>query len=129
VAHNPEVNVWFPLIDAGLSKTDCRQILLQAGIVEPRTYGEGFNNANCLAAGCVKGGKGYWNHIRKKRPQVFWRMAAKEREIGYALLKTESKDENGETVYTPVFLDELHPDDGNHREEAAFQCGLFCGQY
>jgi 3'-phosphoadenosine 5'-phosphosulfate sulfotransferase (PAPS reductase)/FAD synthetase len=121
--HNPLVMTWFPLIELGIDKNEARQMLLKAGIQEPRTYAEGFNNANCLAAGCVKGGIGYWNHIRKMRPEVFWRMAEKEREIGYALL-TQVVD----GVSTPVYLDELDPNAGNHQSEAAIQCGLFCGK-
>jgi hypothetical protein len=121
--NNPEILPWFPLVEMGIGKTGARGMLLQAGIAEPRTYAEGFNNANCLAAGCVKGGIGYWNHIRKVRPLVFQRMAEKERQIGFALLKV-MKD----GVYTPVFLDELDPSLGNHRAEPDIQCGLFCGQ-
>lgn len=120
--HNPLVMTWFPLVEAGITKQEARQMLLEAGIKEPRTYAEGFNNANCLASGCVKGGIGYWNHIRKMRPDVFARMAAKERELNYALL-TQTVD----GVATPVFLDELDPNARNHRAEPAIQCGLFCG--
>lgn len=114
---------WFPLVEAGITKQEARQMLLEAGIKEPRTYAEGFNNANCLAFGCVKGGIGYWNRIRKMRPEVFERMAKKEREIGYALL-TQVVD----GVSTPVYLDELDPTAGNHQAEPAIQCGLFCGK-
>jgi hypothetical protein len=120
VANNPEVDAVFPLIDAGLTKAECRHILAKRGIAEPVTYAMGFNNANCLAAGCVKGGIGYWNHIRRVFPDVFERMAQKERQLGYALLAQNGK---------PVFLDELHPDAGNHKAEPAIQCGLFCGEY
>jgi 3'-phosphoadenosine 5'-phosphosulfate sulfotransferase (PAPS reductase)/FAD synthetase len=127
VDNNPEVQAYFPLIERGLAKTDCRQLLAQACIKEPRTYAEGFRNANCLNSGCVKGGMGYWNHIRKMRPDVFWRMAAKERELGYALLKSETTGENSERIATPVYLDELPENAGNYDAEPGFQCGLFCG--
>ena len=129
VNNNPEVTVWFPLIEEGITKQIARQILAQAGIQEPRTYGEGFKNANCLKTGCVKGGMGYWNHVRKMRPDAFWRMAAIEREIGHAICSTEERGPNGERVKIPVYLDELDPRAGNYDTEPAFQCGLFCGQY
>lgn len=129
VENNPEVTVWFPLIDEGITKPMARQILAQAGIQEPRTYGEGFKNANCLKTGCVKGGMGYWNHIRKMRPDAFWRMAAIEREIGHAICSTEERGENGERIKVPVYLDELPVNAGNYDSEPAFQCGLFCGAY
>jgi len=126
VMHNPEINTWFPLIEAGITKSNARQILLEAGIKEPRTYSEGFKNANCLERGCVNGGMGYWNHMRKVRPRVFWNMAAEERKIGYAICSKEIKGDNGERVKIPVYLDELAPDAGNYDAEPAFQCGLFC---
>lgn len=127
--NNPEVTAWFPLIEEGITKSQARQILAQSGIKEPRTYAEGFKNANCLKTGCVKGGMGYWNHIRKMRPDVFWRMAEVERKIGHAICSTEEHGENGERVKVPVYLDEVPPHWGSYDSEPAFQCGLFCGQY
>jgi len=129
IDNNLEVRSWFPVLEAGYSKDNCREILFNAGIKEPRTYAEGFHNANCLAAGCVKGGIGYWNHIRKVRPVVFWNMATKEREIGFALLAKETTGEHGERIKIPVFLDELSPEDGNYKTDPSFQCSLFCGQF
>lgn len=123
VTNNPEVDTWFPLIELGITKSEARQMLVAAGIQEPRTYGEGFRNANCLARGCVKGGMGYWNHIRKVRPDVFWNMAQLEREIGHAICSTETTGR----VKVPVYLDELEPTAGNYNAEPAFQCSLFCG--
>ena len=35
----------------------------------PLMYDLGYPNNNCI--GCVKGGMGYWNHIRKDFPEVF----------------------------------------------------------
>lgn len=116
--NNPEVTAWFPLIESGITKNMARQMLKEAGIAEPVTYSLGFNNANCLKAGCIKGGMGYWNHIRKVRPHVFERMALKERELGFAINKRNGK---------PVFLDELDPLAGNYDSEPGFQCSLFCG--
>ena len=127
--NNPEVNVWFPLIDEKITKNMARQILANAGIQEPITYALGFKNANCLKTGCVKGGMGYWNHIRRIRPDVFWNMAKVEREIGHSICSTETKGENGERVKVPVYLDELSTNAGNYNSEPAFQCGLFCGTY
>ena len=119
--NNPEVHTWFPLIENGTTKAMARGILLARGIAEPRTYKEGFRNANCLAVGCIKGAKGYWNHFRKMRPLAFNEMAKLERELEFAI-NTITKD--GERQ--PVFLDELPPDAGNYRSETGIQCGLFC---
>lgn len=127
--NNPEVRVWFPLIEENINKPMARQILARAGIVEPVTYTLGFNNANCLKTGCVKGGMGYWNHYRKFNPDGFWVMARLERKMGHAICSTEERGPNGERVKVPVYLDELDPAAGNYDTEPAFQCGLFCGQY
>lgn len=128
VENNPEVTPWFPLLERGITKSEARQMLMQAGIDEPITYKLGFKNANCLARGCVKGGMGYWNHIRKVSPDVFVNMAQMEREIGHAICSTEVRDARGVRVKVPVFLDELDPRAGSYEAEPAFQCGLFCGQ-
>ena len=120
--NNPEILTWYPLIEAELTKDDCHTILLNAGVRRPATYDLGFNNANCLLRGCVKGGAGYWNHYRKVYPDRFAEMAKLEREIGAAICKTYV---NGERV--AIYLDELPPDMGRYDAEPAFQCGLFCG--
>jgi hypothetical protein len=125
--NNPEVNTWFPLIEQGINKDTARQMLAQVGVAEPITYSLGFKNANCLKRGCIKGAMGYWNHLRRVLPHVFWNMAKKERDLGYALCAKEERGPNGERVKIPVYLDELDPEAGNYDSEPAFQCGLFCG--
>ncbi len=125
--NNPEVTTWFPLLEKGITKAEARQRLMLAGISEPRTYREGFKNANCLARGCVKGQAGYWNYIRKMRPEVFANMAKMEREIGHSICSKTIVNQ-GINVKVPVYLDELPPNMGNYEAEPAFQCGLFCGQ-
>lgn len=128
-AHNPEVTAYFPLIEAGITKDMARHILLAHGIEEPITYSLGFQNANCLKRGCVKGQMGYWNHYRKVFPEGFSCMAKLERELGYAICSREQRGPNGERIKIPVFLDELPDTAGNYKNEPSFQCGLFCGEY
>jgi hypothetical protein len=101
----------FPLIEKGLSKDQCAGKLLSAGIELPMMYKLGYRNNNCI--GCVKGGKGYWNKIRKDFPFHFKKMAKMERKVGYSCI-------NG------TFLDELHPKDGNMSREIMPNCGLIC---
>jgi hypothetical protein len=72
---------------------------------------------------------GYWNHIRKVRPDVFWRMAKVERDIGHSICVKVQDDGNGSRKQLPIFLDELAPDDGNYKSEPTIQCGLFCGEF
>lgn len=106
-----EANHRFPLIESNLSKEDCHAILKRLGIKRPRMYDLGYHNNNCV--GCVKGGKGYWNKIRKDFPEVFEKRAKLEREIGASCI-------NG------VFLDELDPNAGKNQTEILEDCSLFC---
>lgn len=101
----------FPLIENNLTKEDCHGMLAELGIKRPRMYELGYHNNNCV--GCVKGGKGYWNKIRKDFPDVFVKRAKLEREIGASCI-------NG------VFLDELDPDAGRKESEILEECSLFC---
>lgn len=121
--NNPELNIWCPLIDRGISKADCHDIIFQAGIEQPAMYKLGFKNNNCI--GCPKGQQKYWARIRLHFPDVFDRMAKVERELNVAINKSYAGD--GERKR--LFLDEL-PDDINITEpEQSISCGLFCGQY
>lgn len=101
----------YPLIAAKLKKKDCFRIITEAGIELPWSYRNGLNNANCI--GCVKGGMGYWNHIRRISPETFDRMAKLERTIGASCI-------NG------VFLDELDPTRGRHESLKLPSCGFLC---
>lgn len=112
---NFEVALETPLIDEGLTKSDCLAMVARTGIELPAMYKLGYQNNNCI--GCVKGGMGYWNKIRRDFPGTFWRMAELERKINATCLR-----DNGE----PLFLDELAPDRGNAQDEPSFECSLLC---
>ena len=73
-------------------------------------YDLGYTNNNCI--GCVKGGMGYWNKIRKEFPEVFSSRAKLERDIGHSCIKG-------------VFLDELDPNRGRN-DEVIPDCGIMC---
>lgn len=115
IKNNPELYgcVKYPLIAKGYTKDKCFQVLQEAGIELPWSYRIGFANANCI--GCVKGGKGYWNHVRKVAPEVFDRMAKLERTIGASCIKGR-------------YLDELQPHEGRHEPLTLPGCGFFCEQ-
>lgn len=115
---NPDVLVSFPLIEQGLRKGDCFDVVRAAGIRLPEMYRLGYRNNNCI--GCVKGQSGYWNKIRRDFPETFARMAKLEREIGAAICKTESGGKR-----EAVYLDELDPSVGLY-EEQDISCGLLC---
>ena len=116
VEANPQAAHEFPLIDRGLSKEEVHGLFHQLfSFQRPLMYRLGYPNNNCL--GCIKGGMGYWNRIRKDFPEVFESRAKLERQLGYAILK----DSNG-----PVFLDELDPDRGDMDMEVFPDCGIMC---
>jgi hypothetical protein len=112
---NPNLACRFILEEDGMNKRACLQMVHDAGIELPAMYRMGYRNNNCI--GCVKGGAGYWNKIRRDFPPVFARMAAKERELGYALCRSKGQ---------PCFLDELPPDAGRYEEEPDIECGPQC---
>lgn len=107
----PEFTHEFPLIDKGLSKEDCHALAKDLGLKRPLMYDMGYRNNNCI--GCVKGGMGYWNRIRKDFPKVFKARAELEREIGHSCM-------NG------LYLDELEPNRGKMEEEVLEDCSIMC---
>lgn len=114
VEQNPGVDARFPLVEAGLTKGECLALIERAGITIPEMYRLGYRNNNCL--GCVKGGMGYWNKVRRDFPEVFDRMARQERKMGRTVLRS-----NGEALY----LDTLDPERGNYEAED-IACGPVC---
>ena len=107
----PEIKAWFPLIEKNLTKDNCIGMVKILGIEVPMMYRLGYNNNNCI--GCVKGGAGYWNKIRKDFPEQFKRMSEIERKVGHSCLKG-------------TFLDELDPKKGKHINEPSMSCDFIC---
>lgn len=111
-------NVLPVLIDEGLTKNDCFDILTSAGIRLPEAYFLGYPNANCR--GCVKAtSPSYWNHVRKVDPEVFASRSEQSRRLGARLVRVNNQR---------VFLDELSPDaKGRPLKELRLpDCGIFC---
>jgi 3'-phosphoadenosine 5'-phosphosulfate sulfotransferase (PAPS reductase)/FAD synthetase len=121
---HPEVDLWTPLIDQGLTKKDCLSLLAEAGIELPAMYKLGYQNNNCI--GCPKGGMGYWNKIRRDFPDVFDRMAQVEQKLGATCIREEMKDEAGNRYTVPLPLVALAPDRGRYQDEPDIDCGLLC---
>lgn len=111
----PDFNHQFPLIERHLTKQDAHGICKKLGIKRPLMYDMGYSNNNCI--GCVKGGQGYWNKIRKDFPDIFESRAKMEREIGHTILRNK----NG-----LLFLDELDPQAGRNEKEIMEDCGIHC---
>lgn len=110
-------NILPVLIERRISKPECYQRLIEAGIKLPRVYRMGYPNANCI--GCVKAtSPTYWNHVREMHPDVFADRAEQSRRLGARLVR-----HNGERI----FLDELPTDAyGADMKNMDFECGIFC---
>lgn len=103
------------LIDNKIDKASCLSIIKKVGIELPVMYQLGYDHNNCI--GCVKGGLGYWNKIRKDFPETFDRVAKLERKMGKSILLDNKQ---------PYYLDELDPDRGNYKTEPDIRCDIFC---
>jgi PP-loop superfamily ATP-utilizing enzyme len=114
-----------PLIDRGLTKDDCKAMVIRAGIELPMMYRLGYENANCI--GCVKGGLGYWRAIREDFPAQFERVAQAEERV--AGLHGENayilRHRSGPLKGKRFPLRELPPGKAD-RGEPLPSCGLFC---
>jgi len=86
-------------------------MITSLGIKRPAMYNLGYQNNNCM--GCVKGGMGYWNKIRKDFPGVFASRARLERNVGHSCIKG-------------VFLDQLDPNAGRDEKPIDMSCGGMC---
>ena len=111
-------NVIPVLINDNLTKQDCFDIIINAGIELPLAYRLGFPNANCI--GCGKAtSPTYWNHVRLHRPDVFESRAKLSRKIGAKLVRVKGKR---------IQLDELPPDaKGRPLKSLKMpECGIIC---
>lgn len=116
VEANSQAKHKFPLIEQNLSKEEVHGLFERTfNFPRPVMYDMGYPNNNCI--GCVKGGMGYWNRIRKDFPEVFESRAKLERTVEHSMLK----DKNG-----PVYLDELDSDRGDMNTEIFPECGIMC---
>ena len=110
-------NILPVLIEDGLTKQDCMDIIMAEGISPPKVYSLGYPNANCI--GCVKAtSPTYWNLVRSTFPETFNRRAEQSRDIGARLVRVKGKR---------IFLDELSPTEkGRPIKEMVIDCGIFC---
>lgn len=114
--NNPDLNLAWPLVRAGLTKADCLKMLRDAGIELPMMYRLGFENNNCI--GCVKATSShYWNLTRKHFPERFRQRAEQSRRLGAKLVRYK-----GERIY----LDEL-PEEADEKLNEDLSCGPQCG--
>jgi hypothetical protein len=138
--NHPKAKGIYPLLLLGYDKEHCLQLLADAGIVPPEMYQLGFRNNNCFDTGCVQGGIGYWQKMKRDFPAKFEAMAAVEHQLTalksspVTMLKDQSKEakKSGNVL---VFL-KKHPEYPNLKSidempeckvEPLFECNGFCG--
>ncbi len=109
------------LIEAGITKDMCFDIIRTAGLKLPEIYLLGYPNANCI--GCVKAtSPTYWNLVRKTHPDVFADRAEQSRRLGAKLVRVKNKR---------IFLDELDPSAKGRslKSMPSVECGIFCEEW
>lgn len=111
-----------PLIEMGWTKADCFRIVQEAGVRLPRMYELGYNNANCI--GCVKGGMGYWNKIRRDFPAKYEEIAAIQESIGPGAFFLRHR--SGPLKDQRFSLRELPVDAGRYQDEPPISCNFNC---
>ena len=116
---NNDVNVIAPLIDQGLTKSDCLAMVQDAGIKLPEMY-KYFNNNNCV--GCCKAqSPGYWLLIKEIYPEMFEKMNSYEKKYNVRLLKY-TKDGEEYRIRLDEIPSHIKPKD----DTVDIQCGIFC---
>lgn len=115
---NPEISAIAPLVEAGLSKEDCKAMIVRAGIELPLMYRLGYSNANCI--GCVKGGEGYWRAIREDFPEQFSAIADVQEEIGPGAYLFRNRKTGERYSLRDI------PEGPVRRDESVPQCSFFC---
>lgn len=131
----PDSRPIFPLIYNLLSKKDCIKIVEGEGIRIPVTYKLGFNNNNCFKTGCVQGGIGYWQKMKREFPDKFDKMAAVEHDLTnkkgkpVTMLKDQGK-EGGLVFLKPhpayPFVKDISMMRGRE-PKPLMECNGFCG--
>jgi len=138
--NHPKTKAIYPLIMMAYDKIKTIKIIEDAGITIPKMYNLGFSNNNCFKTGCVQGGIGYWQKIKREFPDKFTAMAEMEHELTNqageprTMLKDQSNKakESGNTL---VFLVK-HQDYPNLKSiddmpdckvEPLFDCNGLCG--
>ena len=85
-ANYPELAIVTPLIERGVNKAACIEMLSRAGVKPPPMYALGFQNNNCIP--CVKAtSPAYWALVRQHFPAHFDRMAKLSRDLDVRLCR------------------------------------------
>lgn len=133
--NHSHTNPIFPLLMHGLTKKQCIEIVQDASIEIPVMYKLGFLNNNCFGTGCVQGGIGYWQKMKRDFPEKFDRMAEMEHKLTklkgkpVTMLKDQSK--GGGLVFLKHNEDYPHLKDigmmKGREPKPLMECNGFCG--
>lgn len=139
--NHPEAKPIFPLLMFGYKKADCLDLVIELGIEVPEMYKLGFSNNNCFGksdtsiGGCVQGGIGYWQKMKRDFPEKFDKMADMEHKltenkgVPVTMLKDQSK--GGGLVFlkhNPTYPDIKDVSMMKGREpKPLMECNGFCG--
>lgn len=113
--HFPDLHIEVPLIDRGLTKAACIELVKKAGILPPRIYSLGFPNANCIPC-CKATSPAYWSLVRKQYPIEFSRMSELSRRLKVTLARFKGKR---------VFIDEI-PENHPTSNPIIPECDMLC---
>lgn len=140
LSNHPGAKPFFPLIANLLTKEDCIKMILDANtlfmtIQVPRTYRLGFLNNNCFQTGCVQGGIGYWQKMRREHPEKFDKMASVEHELtnlkGSPVTMLKDKANDGALVFLKPHPAYPHIKDismmKGREPKPLLECNGFCG--
>ena len=139
---NPELTPIYPLIHFKMDRDEIFKTLGNLGITPPDAYKHFLNN-NCIGdfkssiGGCVQGGIGYWQKIKKMFPHKYDYMAKIEHELSEQKGKpvTICKDQRAGKKGNRLFLKANwnFPEVGTIDEikgrqpVTVFECNGFCG--
>lgn len=117
--NNPDTLSYFILAKYGYTKSDCLNMIREAGIELPAMYRLGYDNNNC--PGCVKASSPwYWDMVRRTHPEVFRLRCEQSRKIGVRLVEIKHHER--------IFLDELPEGPFKKRKKKEnLSCGPECG--
>jgi len=113
----PELTILTPLIERGITKAACIEMIARAGIRPPILYALGFQNNNCIP--CVKAtSPAYWALVRREFPIQFAAMANLSRSLNVRLCRLNNER---------AFIDEIpadHPVSDPIQPSCDFLCHL-----
>jgi len=118
---NNDVKIVTPLIDRGLTKSDCLAMIQDAGIELPEMYKLKYKNNNCM--GCVKASSpAYWLKIKQDFPKRFDIMRGFELITGASICKISVDGVADVRIKLDDIPDHIKPMD----DTIDIQCGIFC---